>query len=119
MQRPPAVAEVAPQLAEDRGDRERREACAAVGVKAVDGLYERHAGDLGKVLVWLGRVCVATRELAREWHETLDQRFASGVAAAVLRTQGSRGLRPSSARRNGVCLRRWHWAPPICRDSRS
>ena len=74
----PGVAEVALQLAQDRGHRVGREGRPAGGVEAVDRLHEPDAGDLHEVVEGLVGALVAARELARERQEALDQLLARG-----------------------------------------
>src|SRR5579884_1460345 len=61
---PAGVAEVALQLADDRGDRERCEREAAIRIEALDRLDQPQARDLYEVVVRLTRRYVATRKLA-------------------------------------------------------
>jgi hypothetical protein len=81
---PRLVAEVALDLAEHRGHRERRERDAAVGVEAVDGLQQPEGGDLHDVLERLGLAPVAQRDLPREAHEALDELLTSTLVAVLL-----------------------------------
>ena len=76
--RPAPVAEVALELAEDRGDGEGREGGAALGVEAVDRLDQADARDLDQVVERLGAARVPGREPPRERHEALDQLLADG-----------------------------------------
>src|SRR5690242_5340304 len=63
--RPADVAEVALELAEDRGNREAGEGHAAGGVEAVHGLDETHARHLEEIVHRLVRALVAAGKLAR------------------------------------------------------
>ena len=81
---PGGVAEVAPQLAEDRGDRVAREGEPAIRIPAVDGLHEADRCDLDEVVERLGRAAVAQREAARERHVAFDQLVARGGVAALV-----------------------------------
>src|SRR5918996_1318437 len=84
MDRPPGVAEVALQLSEDRGDCIGRERGAAGRVEAVDRLHESHACDLHQVVEGLVLALVATRELARQGQEPLDQLLAGRRVARLV-----------------------------------
>ena len=70
---PPEIPEVALQLSEDRGHRERRERGSAFGVEAVDRLHKPEAGHLEKIVEWLPRSGVTAREVPREGQEAIDQ----------------------------------------------
>src|SRR5205085_241204 len=86
--RPAGVAEVAPELAEDRRDGERAQRLPALGVVALDGGDEPDAGDLLEVVGRLARVRVAARETAGERPVAggeLFERFA--IAIAITRDQ--------------------------------
>ena len=88
MQRPALVAEVALQLAQDRGRGVARELRAALGLEAVDGLDQPEARHLDQVVERLVRVGVAQRQVARERQEPLGQLLARGeVALAVVPDQ--------------------------------
>ena len=81
---PRPVAEVALELAEDRRDGVAREGDVALGVEAVDRLDQAERRDLDEVLQRLLGALVATRELAGERQEALDQRLARRRIAVVL-----------------------------------
>ena len=80
---PGGVAEVAPQLAEDRRHRVGREREPALGVPAVDGLDEADGRDLDQVVERLAGAPVAQRQRAGERHVALDQRLAGALVAAL------------------------------------
>src|SRR5919205_833529 len=71
--RPRAVAEVALDLAEDRGHRVAGEGHLAVEIEAVDGLHQPQAGHLEEVVEGLVGALVAAGELAGERQEALDE----------------------------------------------
>ena len=86
--RPALVAEVALDLAEDRGNRERRERRLARRVEAVDRLEQAERGDLDEVVERLPAALVAAGELARQRQEALDELLARrDVAVAVVADQ--------------------------------
>ena len=80
---PGRVAEVAPQLAEDRRHGVGREREPALRVPAVDGLDEADGGDLDQVVERLAGAPVAQRERAGERHVALDQLLARAFVAAL------------------------------------
>src|SRR6185503_18222199 len=84
---PAGVAEVAPQLAQDRGYCERGEPQAALGVEAVDGLDQAQVRDLEKVLEGLAGVAVAPGQLRRERHEALDELVARRTIVEAVQAQ--------------------------------
>src|SRR5947207_2710901 len=71
--RPAAVAEVAAQLAEDRGDGERAQRLAEGRVEAAYSGHEADASDLHEIVARLARVRIAPREPAHERHEALQE----------------------------------------------
>ena len=73
--RPAAVAEVAAQLADDRGDGEARERDPARGVKAIDGLEQAEARDLQQVVEGLLGLAVALGDRPRQRQEALHERL--------------------------------------------
>jgi hypothetical protein len=75
------IAQVAAQLAQDRGNREGAERGAAIRVVAVDRLDERQAGDLEQVVERLGRVREAHRHAAGERLESRRQPLTVGLLA--------------------------------------
>src|SRR5690348_13094075 len=86
MYRPAGVAEVALELAEDCGDRVARERVAALAVEAVDGLDQTQAGHLDEIVERLACALVASRELARQWQEAVNQLGARRDVAVALET---------------------------------
>ena len=82
VQRPSLVAEVALQLAQDRGRGVARELRAAPGLEAVDGLDQAEARDLHEVVERLVGVRVAQRQVAGERQEPLAELLARGEVAA-------------------------------------
>ena len=82
---PAVVAEVALELAEDRGDGEGGEREAAAGVEAVDGLQQADRGDLVEVVAFGAAGRVAAGEVAGERQEAVDEGLEVGrVALAVV-----------------------------------
>src|SRR4051794_28754463 len=78
---PRPVAEVALDLAHDRGHGVARERHAALDVEAVDGLHEAEAGDLEDVVERLLGALVTGGKLARERQEALHDRLTvDGIA---------------------------------------
>jgi hypothetical protein len=77
------VAEVAPDLADDRRDRIREERAPALGVEAVDRLHEPDRARLDEILDRLARAPVAPRELPDEREVPLDETRARGRIAAL------------------------------------
>ena len=67
---PDVVAEVTPDLAEDRRHGERREPTTVARVEPVNGLHEAESGHLDQVVERLGLAPVAHRERPRQRHET-------------------------------------------------
>src|SRR3954451_2345382 len=104
---PRAIAEVALDLAHDRGHGVARERDAALHVEAVDRLDEPEARDLVDVVERLLGALVAGRELPRERQEPLHDRLAvdrvTGVYEAEEQpTVGPRAVRV--ARFGGRCM---------------
>src|SRR3954452_1230427 len=81
---PPAVAEVALDLADDVRRRVRRQLDAAVEVEAVDCLDQPDRADLDEILELLAAVRVAARERAHERHVLLDELLARGEVAVLV-----------------------------------
>ena len=112
---PALVAEVALELAEDGGHRERGEGGRPVRLEPVDRLQQAQRGDLDEVVERLAAALVAPRELARERQEACDERFPGrGVAVPVIALEkppvlARRAARSSSAAR--ICCAR----PPVRR----
>ncbi len=79
--RPRAVAEVAPELAEDGRHGEGAERRAALGVEAVDRIHEADARHLLEILERLARARVPAREHEGEAHVALDEPVARLVVA--------------------------------------
>ena len=75
-QRPRGVAEMPPQLTQDRRHREAAECGSAVGIEAVDRLQEADAGDLLEVLDRLLGAPVAAGEAAGERQIALEHPVA-------------------------------------------
>ena len=81
--RPRAVAEVPSQLADDGGDRERREPHVEGGIEAIDRLHEREVRDLGEVVRRLATTREATRAVPGQPEVLLDQLIAElGITGA-------------------------------------
>src|SRR5205807_2035348 len=79
--RPALVAEVALELADDRGSGEAREFLAAPRLESLDGVQQPDRGDLDEVIQWLAAVYVAQSELARERQKAPDQLLPDGRLA--------------------------------------
>src|SRR5215211_1183692 len=84
--RPPLVAEVTLDLADDIRRRVRGQLDAAIDVEAVDRLDQADRADLDEVLELLAAVRVAPRERAHERHVVLDQLLARGDVALLVVT---------------------------------
>src|SRR3954447_20491052 len=113
---PRPVAEVALDLAHDRGHGVARERHAALDVEAVDGLHEAEAGDLEDVVERLFGALIAGGKLARERQEALDDRVAVDrvVCVDVAPEQPAVRLRPVNGvvrrgMRSGQVVRCGHW----------
>src|SRR3954463_16817267 len=74
--RPAAVAKVALELAEDRGDGEGREGGAPGGVEAVACLHEADTRHLDEIVEGLGAARVARGQAPGEGHESPEMRPA-------------------------------------------
>ena len=93
--RPPVVAEVTSELAQDRGHCERLKGISALAVVAVDRLEQAQRGDLQQVLERLGGAPVATRQsiaLTRPrlatWTRSSSDSFVPLYRRARLRANG-------------------------------
>src|SRR5215216_1256846 len=82
--RPPCVAEVAPQLTQDRRDGEAREGGGALEVEAVDCLQQAERCDLHQIVERLTSASIAARQLARQWQEPLGERAARRAIAVMV-----------------------------------
>src|SRR5262245_47517165 len=73
--RPPSIAKVPPQLAQDRGDREARKGSASRAVETIRRVDQPDACDLDQILHRLGAggACVAGGQAACERKKALDQ----------------------------------------------
>src|SRR5690606_32093758 len=80
---PDVVAEVAPQLAEDRRHRVGGERLPAGRIEAVDRLHQADARDLDQVLERLATALVAHRKRPRQGHEPGDELLADPRITAV------------------------------------
>ena len=85
--RPPFVAEVALELADDRRRRERRELQAAFGIEALDCLQQPDERDLAEIVQLLAAVLEASREELGKAHVVFDERVAQIpiTGSAILR----------------------------------
>ncbi len=97
--RPAAVAEVAAQFADDRGDGEARERDAAGRIKAIDGLQEPEAGDLQQIVERLLGLAIALaidRASGRKRSTSASRRRGSRLSACGkelrVRQRGARSL---------------------------
>ena len=84
VERPALVAEVALELAEDRGRRVARELGPAFGLEAVDRLDQAKARDLQQVVEGLVGVRVAQGEITGQRQEALRELFAGGQVAVTV-----------------------------------
>ena len=83
-QHPPAIAEVALDLAGDRRYREGRELDLAVEIEAIDGLQQPDRRDLLEVVERLALVRVAPRQAARQRKHPGDELLARLVVLLVV-----------------------------------
>src|SRR5262249_60839085 len=81
--RPPAVAEVAFQLAQDGRGRERRELEPAAGIEPLDGLEQADQRDLHEVVARLAAVREAGGEEVRERSVVPDELVAQTAVAGA------------------------------------
>ena len=106
---PDVVAEVTPELAEDRRHGERGEPTPVARVEPVDGLHEAESGDLDQVVERLGLAPVAHRERPRQRHEAphelLPARRVSASAAYSRSSESSDRARRGMARSCGMVSR--------------
>jgi hypothetical protein len=96
---------VALELAEDRRDGERGEGGLALGVEAVDRLEQAERRHLDEVVERLAAALVASRELAGEGQEALDEGLAGRRVAALVELHQQT---PVLARARGTVVRDLH-----------
>ena len=102
-QRPALVAEMALQLAENRGCGVARELRAAAGLEPVDRLDQPEARDLEQIVERLVGVDVAQRQVARQRQEPLHELLPRGKVSES-GGSGSGALARAPARQRGRCL---------------
>ena len=121
VQRPPLVAEVPLQLAQDGGCRKARELRAAIRVEAIDRFDQPEARHLEQVVKGLVRVDVTPRKIPRQRETSLHQLFPRcKVAGPVVADQklsfelssrstvgASTGGGLEQPRGEGECAHRW------------
>ena len=76
MERPGPIAEVALDLADDRGHRVGRELHLALGVEALDREQQADRADLDQILLWLAAPGVPRGEALDERHVAVDELVA-------------------------------------------
>lgn len=88
-------------------------AAPAVDVEPVDRLHEAEAGDLKEVVERLAGPCVAPREVAREWQETISQFLAGALIARPLPAHEQLCVVAASVRgafERRLDLVKWRWS---------
>src|SRR5690348_3649561 len=84
MDSPRDTAEMASQLAQDRGHGKSGKAIASTAVEAIDRLEQAEARDLHEIVDGLAPIHVSTRKAPGERHEMLDQRLPGASVAVAL-----------------------------------
>lgn len=74
--RPGAIAEIALELAQDRGRRVAQERCTVLRIEVVDCFDQSHTGDLAQVLADSAAACITHGQVAVVRHVLDDHRLA-------------------------------------------